>query len=184
MALKPWEGMEETEPFACGLFRVKRRLLRSPRTGAVHPFFVLSTRDWVNVVALTPERRLVMVRQFRAGPGEVTLEIPGGAVEPEDPSPEAAARRELAEETGYVSERWTRLGCVQPNPAILDNVCHVFLAEGCVRTLEPQPDLAEELEVEEVLPAEAAGRVAGGEIRHALVVAAFHLLDLHRRTVS
>ena len=101
----------------------------------------------MNVVALTEDGKAVLVKQFRHGTRETTLEIPGGAVDPGDRSPLAAARRELREETGYVARRWTRIGLVQPNPAFQTNACTTFLAEMCRRAGEPDPDEGEELEV-------------------------------------
>jgi len=86
--------------FETPIFDVDTERLVSPRTGREHAFFVLGCADWCNIVALTDDNQVVMVRQFRYGRGEETLELPGGMVDPSDPSPLEAARRELLEETG------------------------------------------------------------------------------------
>lgn len=160
------------------MFRARRDVSRSPRTGRSHDFTVLEGPDWINVVALTADGRMLFVRQFRHGTQTETLELPGGSTEASDASPLASARRELLEETGYVSDDWTLLGVVDPNPAIQTNACHTFLARDARRVAEPEPDGAEDLRVELLAPAEVTRLVRAGEIRHALTVAALHWYHL------
>lgn len=172
MALEGWEraGTEEVSDFR--VFRVRRFRARSPRTGGLRTFSVIDSPDWVNIVALTPDDEAVLVRQFRQGTGEVTLEIPGGLVDPgEDPA--AAAVRELREETGYAGGSPRHLGTVEPNPAIQSNRCHTYLIEGCRRVAEPRLDPGEDIEVVTLPRSGLAAAVADGRIRHALVVCAF-----------
>ncbi len=126
------------------------------------------------MVAVTDDRKVVLVRQFRHGTRETTLEIPGGAVDPEDRSPLAAARRELREETGYEARRWRRLGVVEPNPAIQSNLTWTFLAEGAHRAGAADPDPGEELDVVLVPEKSLETLARTGAIRHALVIAAFY----------
>ncbi len=162
-----------TEQLAdCKVFTVSRTTVRSPRTGDTHPFFRIDSTPWVNIIALTPDQDVVMVRQFRHGPREVTLEIPGGMVDAgEDPG--AAALRELLEETGYSAARARQIGVVNPNPALFGNSCFTFLAEGAERVADIHNDGTEHTEVELVPLADVPSRLAGGDIDHALVVAAF-----------
>jgi 8-oxo-dGTP pyrophosphatase MutT (NUDIX family) len=128
----------------------------------------------VNVVAVTDDRKVVFVRQFRHGTRETTLEIPGGAVDPEDRSPLAAAKRELREETGFIARRWRRLGVVEPNPAIQTNLTWTFLAEGAHLAGAADPDPGEELDVVLVPEKNLEALARKGVIRHALVIAAFY----------
>src|SRR5687767_12204583 len=91
----PWRTLETERVLETPIFSVNRRRLVSPRTEAPHDFFILECCDWVNVVPLTKDGHVVMVRQHRHGIGTDTLELPGGLIDPHDPSPLEAARREL-----------------------------------------------------------------------------------------
>ncbi len=153
------------------VFRLERVRRRSPRTGRSHEFLVLRAPDWVNVVAVTLDRRAVLVEQFRHGTARTTLEIPGGAIDPGE-TPEEAAARELEEETGYRAGELVTIGVVEPNPAILDNRCWTVLALGCRPAGPQRPDPAEAITVRLVPFDELDALIGRGEITHALVVAA------------
>jgi 8-oxo-dGTP pyrophosphatase MutT (NUDIX family) len=179
-APRPWQVIETQDLEDCRVFRVRRSLARSPATGRVHPFFRLDAADWVNVVPVTHDDRVVMVRQYRIGADAVTLEIPGGIVDPGE-SPASAAARELFEETGCRAERIEPLGALNPNPALFGNRVHSFVARGVASAGEVRSGETEETVVELVPLAEIPERVRRGEIDHALVVAAFHWLALAER---
>lgn len=170
---KPWTRLSDDTLVQTPVFDLKRRVSRSPRTGEDCTFYRLDTPDWVNIVPITPDGELVLVRQYRHGTDTTTLEIPGGMMDPEDPSPEHAARRELREETGYQAERLRAVGWVHPNPAIQNTRCHTYLAEGVRQTTEQDPDDSEDLDVVLVPVHEVPRRVQDGSITHALVVCAF-----------
>ena len=135
--LHVWERLGADVVYECRIFSLRRDRSRFSRDGAEHEFHVLEAPDWVNIVPLTPDREVVMVRQYRHGIRDHTLEIPGGMIDSEDPSPLVAARREMVEETGYDSARVEPLGVIHPNPAILGNHCHTFVAFDVVPTRAP-----------------------------------------------
>jgi len=140
-------------------------------------FVYIDCADWVNVVALTAADEVVVIEQFRHGSAEVTLEIPGGMVDPGE-EPLAAGVRELAEETGYVGRGAHLIGKVNPNPAIFNNLCHTVLLRDAVAAHAPTPDLHEEIGVRLLPLAQIPELIDAGVIHHAMVVAAFHFLAL------
>jgi 8-oxo-dGTP pyrophosphatase MutT (NUDIX family) len=179
--LKSWKLTKtETGPDLT-LFRTRFDWLENPRNGHIVKATVLEAPDWVNVVALTPEEGLVVVRQYRFGTGEITLEIPAGIVEPGEDSRDTAAR-ELLEETGFSSDNWEYLGWVEPNPAYIDNRCHHWLARDAEQSTQPAQEKGEHLEVE-ILDLEGIRQeVKGGAFRHSLSFSAlsqvFDIRDL------
>ncbi|MDB6114162.1 MAG: nudF [Lacunisphaera sp.] len=127
------------------IFDVQSVDYHHPHRAKKQDFVVIAAPDWVNVVALTPEHHLVLVRQFRYGIDEFSVEIPGGVMDPGEDAV-GAGLRELQEETGYVGTGGRLLGSIHPNPAMQNNRCHLVLVENARRTAELGWDPDEEIE--------------------------------------
>jgi 8-oxo-dGDP phosphatase len=125
----------------------------------IAPFYVLEYPDWVHVVALDADNHIILVQQYRHGFGGTTLELPGGIIDAEDSDPVAAARREMAEETGYGADEFRLLASLSPNPATHTNKVHVVLAQPVVIAKRPTPDPEEDITVVR-LPADEVLRMA------------------------
>jgi 8-oxo-dGTP pyrophosphatase MutT (NUDIX family) len=173
MLLKPWTIISSHVDKSYRVFNLRRDRARSPRTSETHDFYVLESPSWVNIIPLTPTKEVVLIRQYRFGIRDMTLEIPGGLMEPSD-SPEEAARRELREETGYREETLIPLGTVHPNPAIQNNLCYTFLAENVFHVGQLVQDEREDIEVVLQPLSEIPRLIREGAISHALVIAAFY----------
>ena len=139
----------------------------NPRNGVEIKATVLETPDWVNIVALTHEGKILLVRQFRLGIAALTTETPAGVME-EGEDPQNAAIRELAEETGYTTNDWSYLGWVEPNPAFQDNRCHQFLAKNVVLTQDVKQDDGEDVEFCEMTLGETKKEIRSGRMRNSL----------------
>jgi ADP-ribose pyrophosphatase len=163
-----WEKLGHSTQTKTRIFDVLSARYRHPVRGTERDFVVMQAPDWVNVVALTPGGELVLVRQFRYGIGEFSLELPGGVIDPGE-DPVTAGLRELREETGYAGTPAKLLGSVHPNPAVKSHPLQWDADEEIHVTTEP---------VEAVL----AHARAGG-ISHGLVLDALFMFEPHWRAV-
>ncbi|HJU09720.1 MAG TPA: NUDIX hydrolase, partial [Candidatus Binataceae bacterium] len=136
MKARRWETLGTERVYSTPIFDLHRHKSSHPNRGERN-FYVLSAPGWVNIIPVTAGQEVVLVRQYRHGIGDFTLEIPGGMIDPEDPDPAEAARREMREECGYDSSVIIPLGRVHPNPAIQPNFCYSFFAPNVVRIGEP-----------------------------------------------
>jgi ADP-ribose pyrophosphatase len=179
--LPRWERLGTDTRHRTRVFDVLGARYRHPVRGTERDFVVIHAPDWVNVIAHTPDDRLVLVRQFRYGIDGFSLEIPGGVIDHAGEDPIAAGLRELREETGYAGANARLLGTVRPNPAIQSNRCHFVLVEAAVRAHDFAWDADEEIEVV-IEPVEKVLSLAhSGGIFHSLALNGLMLFEAHWR---
>lgn len=173
MSLKPWKILDSQ--YVHPRFRVDT--VELPNGGTLKPF-VFEFRSWANIVALTENNEVVLVRQYRHGVRESLLELPGGVVEDEE-HPLEGAGRELMEETGYSAGKIVEVGRIYPNPAIQHNTLYCYLATGAALTGEQKLDEAEDIEVHLVPLDELIEMTRAGNFVHALHVAVLFKALMH-----
>jgi len=178
-----WQLTKDSLHAECRVFDIRKKHFRHPTNGAEGDFFVLDSRDWVNVVAPTTDGAIVMVRQFRFGLNDVSWEVPGGIIEKGE-DPVVAGLRELEEETGYRAKSGRIIGHCSPNPAIINNRCHVVLAEGVEPVGNFDWDEHEEIEVRAVPENEVFAWVRTMQIRHSLALNALMFYRLSKTGVG
>jgi 8-oxo-dGTP pyrophosphatase MutT (NUDIX family) len=180
-AVGDWQLSDDELIAETRVFTLRRHRAVSPADPAKSGEFVyIDAPDWVNIIALTAEREVVLIEQYRHGTHEVTLEIPGGTVD-DGEDPLRAGLRELREETGYEGAGGRLIGFVTPNPAMMNNRCHTVLVREVERRREPALDGLEEIHARLAPLEKVPDMIRSGAINHALVVAAFHHLLLHEQ---
>lgn len=166
-----WEHLRSEEGPSMQLFAARFDYLRNPRNGKAVRIVVLDSPDTVNIVAITKERKVVLVNQYRFGTKEMILECPGGIMEAGETSQESAAR-ELMEETGYTGSEWHYLGSIPSNPVFQNNYVHHWLVTDAERTTAQVLDEEEDVEVLEVPLADIQAMLRTGQIAHPHAISA------------
>lgn len=138
-----------------------------PSGHIVDDYYVLEYSNWVNAVAITEDNKVLMVHQYRHGAGIVSLEIPGGVIDPGE-SPEFAIRRELLEETGYQFDDFVLLSMVYANPSTANNKTYCYLAKGGKKVQDQHLDAQEEIIVETFTIEQVKQLLAENKIAQAL----------------
>lgn len=179
-----WEMLEDKLLQPCRVWELRERRYRHPSNGKEGNFYYINSRDWAIVVARTTSGGIVLVRQFRWGCDDLSWELPGGIIDTGE-DPVEAGLRELEEETGYRAARGRLLGSCQPNPAILNNRCHIILAEDCsLSEAGTAWDEHEEMEVRVLPEAEVFEWARSGKIGHALAVVGLFYDKMEREADS
>ncbi|MDD2709210.1 MAG: NUDIX hydrolase [Verrucomicrobiae bacterium] len=174
--IRPWQILSSHPLNHYRIFKTRADRVVSPRNQREYEVTSLEVPHWVNVLAYTPEGKMVLTEQYRHGIQKVILEIPGGCIDPGE-EPAAAGARELLEETGYAGDPPILLGKVHPNPAFQTNFCHTVLVTNVHRVKDLQLDEMEDIAVRLASETEFEQMILDGRITNALVLAA----DLWRR---
>jgi hypothetical protein len=139
--MKNWKTLETRTLFHNQWFDIREEKVQITDELAIEGVIVHRFPDWCNVIAMTPDHQIFLVRQYRHGIGKDIIETPSGSQEPADKNPQEAAERELLEETGYFSNRWIALGQSYANPQLQNNMIHHYLALDCRLIAQPQAEL-------------------------------------------
>ena len=181
MSITPWKILSSKYLYKMNGMALRIDQCEIPNGDIFEPY-VLECGTWVNIIALTKKREVILERQYRHGAGQVMLEIPAGLMEVEDESPLQAAKRELLEETGYTSDKFIEVGKAYPNPATHNNLAYSFLALDVEKVGGQHLDDTEEIEVSLIPFDELIVMAKGGDLPQALHVTAlfFALAYLER----
>jgi ADP-ribose pyrophosphatase len=148
LAHMKWKILSSEYLFKDLWFTVRKDRCETPDGKIIDPYYVYEFPTWVTALAITEDKKVIMVRQYRHAIDDVCLEIPGGCVDEEDKNFQGAIARELLEETGYSFKEYNYLGKISPNPSTNNNWMHMFLATGAEKTHEQKLDHNENIEVE------------------------------------
>ena len=170
--------------FADRWLRLRSDSVLLPGDRLLSPCNIFEYPDWVDVIALTAELKVVLVDQYRHAGGEFRADAPDGIVD-DGEEPMAAIKRELLEETGYASEQWQLLGSAPVNPVLQTNRIHCFLALGAHKVAEQDLDEGEAIRTHELPLSEFIEQVEAGSLElPALQLASLYLLQTYLRRSS
>ena len=178
-----WKNKESAMILDCRVFSVYRNLAQAPGKLDERDFFVIKLANWANVIPITADGEVVFIKQYRHGTSQVTLEIPGGIMDPSDKDSEETARRELLEESGYEAQELKFLGRHNPNPALQDNFCDTYLALDVQKRGLPTFDKEGYEQIELSLqPLSCVPQlIENGVISHGVIITAFYYFALYEK---
>jgi ADP-ribose pyrophosphatase len=149
-AIAPWKVLESKYAYKDRWLALRSDTVELPNGRILSPFHVIEQPDWVNVIALTSDRKVVLVEEYRHGVARTIFDFPSGAVDDTAEEPLAAIKRELLEETGYASDDWHMIGTYAANAARQNNLVHAFLALDARKVAEPDLDEGEAIRAHEI----------------------------------
>lgn len=181
---RAWRVVRSEPGPELNIFTTRYDWIENPRNKKILQALILEAPEWVNVVALTPEKRILAVSQFRFGVRRLSLEIPAGLVDPAE-TPLQAAVRELDEETGYTAREWKSIGWSFANPAFLNNRAHHFLALGAQKAHPPHLEDGEDIDCLELTLDETRQAIRTGQMRNAMTLLALSkIFDMREERID
>ncbi len=160
-----WKLLESKYVYRDRWLRARADKCELPDGRIMEPYYVIEVPDWTNMVIITKEQRIVLVRQYRHALGTTTLELPGGILE-QGESPKESAIREMHEETGYVSDEVEFLMKISPNPALNNNTAYFFLAIDAEKLTDTKFDPFEDIVIETFSKDELKQLLEEGKLQH------------------
>lgn len=173
--IKPWIKLNSESVYKARVFELKKKLMRSPCGGMEDDFYYIKSNDWVQIIPITKDNQVIMVEQYRHGIDEITLELPGGLVDPGE-DPKETAKRELEEETGHIANDLIEIGWSHPNPAIQTNKSFCYLAKDVCPSGEQNFDEHEDIHLHFIDLDEIESLINENKITHAVMLCAFYFL--------
>lgn len=168
--MKKWKVLSSEYLFKRPWLTVRKDCLQLPNNAVIDEYYVLEYPSWINVIAITKDGWFVMVEQYRHGLGEVFTELVAGVVEKDEP-PLVAAKRELAEETGFGGGTWSLLTVLGPNPGNMNNLTYSYLATGVELLGSQHLDETEDVSVRLMSESEVRSLLDNDSIKQALMAA-------------
>lgn len=183
MALSSWKRERFEEGPSLKLFQARFDFMKNPRNGKTEKMIILESTDSVNVIARTPDKEILFVRQYRFGIGKETLELPGGLV---DRGEDAiiAAKRELEEETANIAVEWISLGKIASNPVFMDSYIHHYFADSVQADGNQHLDDGEMIEVVKIPEDEVYQLFIKGVFQHPHTVNALFRYFVHTQKIK
>ncbi len=178
-----WNVLESKDIFSENWLKLRKDKCMLPDGRIMDPYYVIEVPSWTNMVIITKDEKIVLVKQYRHASGEITLELPGGLLEKGE-TPKISAIREMQEETGYVSNEIEFLSQVLSNPALHNNTAYFFLARNAEKMVATHFDPFEDLQLETYTKEELKQLLNEGKIQHGVQVGAIYQAMLRLNWMS